>query len=312
LAQGAKGIFCCTFVAPFVFSIQTMKAAVLVLACLACSANGGRVRRPDVSMDRRELINSLAGLLVEPNLASAFNPSGNPTGTGHPRAVSAALDRSVPVMNLDVPVPADVEANPIFVDEKAKLAEASFKIPPDQLILLAKRFLVSSGGFGGDPDLIAEDFKFMGPVVGPLSKTEFLTALSGVDVPGAFPDWNPEFHGFQVDPLEGDRVWYIARGRGTHTGPFPPFAPEPTNKKVVNPPQACSLTFNEKGLVTKYTIGYVMDRAVGTTGGLGGLYGLAHAIGKTLPFPEAQPWKKSKRYALFQWLARLAQSRSKN
>ena len=31
---------------------------------------------------------------------------------------------------------------------------------------------------------------------------------------------------------------------------------------------------------------YVMDRDIGTTGGLGGLYGVLHAIGRGLPFPE--------------------------
>ena len=62
----------------------------------------------------------------------------------------------------------------------------------------------------------------------------------------------------------------------------------------------CSLTFDASGLVTKYTIGYVVDRTIGTTGGLGGLYGVLYAIGRPLPFPEAQPWKKSPQYALFQ------------
>ena len=85
-----------------------------------------------------------------------------------------------------------------------------------------------------------------------------------------------------------------------NTGPLPPFAPAATGLPPVNPPQACSLTFNEAGLVTKYTIGYVMVRQVGNTGGLGGLYGVLYAIGKPLPFPEAQPWKMSKRYKLFQ------------
>ena len=32
----------------------------------------------------------------------------------------------------------------------------------------------------------------------------------------------------------------------------------------------CSLTFDSDGLVKKYTIGYVVDRSVGNTGGLGG------------------------------------------
>lgn len=290
-----------------------MKAVMLVLVYLSRACYGGRERRSDVEMDRRDLMNSLARLLVEFNPAAAYNSLGNPTAYGHPRVVPAGLERSVPMMNMEVPPDEQLqlEVNPIFVDAKAKLSEAAFKIPPDQLILLAKRFLASRGGFGADPDLLADDFKFVGPVVGPLPKTEFISALGNVDVNGAFPDFNPEFHGFQVDPFEGNRVWYIARGRGTNTGPFPPFAPEPTNKKVVNPPQACSLTFNEQGLATKYTIGYVMDREVGNTGGLGGLYGIAHSIGKTLPFPEARPWKKSKRYALFQWVGRMMQSRAK-
>ena len=72
------------------------------------------------------------------------------------------------------------------------------------------------------------------------------------------------------------------------------------SKAFVNPPQVCSLTFNEAGLVTKYTIGYVVDRSVGNTGGLGGLYGILYAIGRPLPFPEAQPWRKSLPYWAFQ------------
>ena len=132
--------------------------------------------------------------------------------------------------------------------------------------------------------------------VGPLGKEEFLNAIGSVDMKTAFPDFQGEFYNFNVDPFEGNRVWYIARGRGTNTGPLPPFAPTATGKSLVNPPQACSLTFNEAGLVIKYTIGYIMDRSAGNTGGLGGLYGVLYAIGKPLPFPEARPWKMSKRF----------------
>ena len=158
-----------------------------------------------------------------------------------------------------------------------------------ELIKLAKRFLLSNNGFGADPSLLSPSFKFVAPVVGPLSKSSFLSAINSVDVAAGFPDFKPEFYGFHVDPLQPDRVWYVAKGSGTNTGPLPPFASSPTGKRVVNPPQMCSLTFEEKtGLVTKYTIGYVVDREVGNTGGLGGLYGLLWAIGRGLPFPEAQ------------------------
>jgi len=192
-----------------------------------------------------------------------------------------------------------VAVKSIFVDEQRMLKDQKFPIAPDDLIAKAKIFLESRGGFGADPDLLADDFKFYGPVVGPLPKDEFISAIGSVDMNTAFPDFQGEFYAFNVDPFEGDRVWYIARGRGTNTGPMMPFSPQATEKSVENPPQACSLTFDEKGLVTKYTIGYVMDRTVGNTGGLGGLYGILYAIGKPLPFPEARPWNMGKRYKLF-------------
>ena len=59
------------------------------------------------------------------------------------------------------------------------------------------------------------------------------------------------------------------------------------------------MSFNEQGECTKLTIGVVMDRQLGNTGGLGGLFGILFAIGSPLPFPEAQPWKMSLRYRIF-------------
>ena len=49
---------------------------------------------------------------------------------------------------------------------------------------------------------------------------------------------------------------------------------------------------------------------LGNTGGLGGIFGIFYAVGSPLPFPEANPWKKSKRYAFFQWLGQLSGSRN--
>ena len=48
-----------------------------------------------------------------------------------------------------------------------------------------------------------------------------------------------------------------------------------------------------------------MERSIGNTGGLGGIFGPAYAIGKPLPFPEARPWKPSKRYRALQLVGRL-------
>ncbi len=179
---------------------------------------------------------------------------------------------------------------------------------PDELIAIAKRFLVTSKGLGGDPNMLADSFQFEGPVVGPLSKDAFVKAIGSVDFDTAFPNWTPQFYGFFVDPLEedGNRVWYTAKGYGVNEGPLLPFAPEATNLTVENPPQVCSITIDHKtGLITRYTIGYVTDRNVGNTGGLGGLYGILYALGKPLPFPEAQPWKQSWQYSFFQKIGSL-------
>ena len=203
---------------------------------------------------------------------------------------------------------ADILSDPMFIEPLTTPQEG--KKSPDELITIAKRFLKSSNGLGGDADMLAESFIFEGPVVGPLKKEEFVTAIGSVDFTTAFPNWTPQFYGFFVDPLEVEqnRVWYTARGEGVNSGPLLPFAPEPTNNMVINPPQVCSLTINhDSGLIERYTIGYVADRNVGNTGGLGGLYGILYALGKPLPFPEANPWKKSWQYAFFQKLGALIQ-----
>merc|ERR1712196_247533 len=88
------------------------------------------------------------------------------------------------------------------------------------------------------PELLAEDFQFVGPVVGPLPKANFLKALVSFDIASAFPDANPEFHHFRVDPFDPRRVWTTARGYGTNTGKSSnALLSTPTGKKYVNPPQ---------------------------------------------------------------------------
>jgi hypothetical protein len=85
----------------------------------------------------------------------------------------------------------------------------------------------------------------------------------------AFPDINPCYHDFRVDLWEYNRVWFTTAGYATFTGKLTAFNAEPTGKRVEMTHQTNSLTFNEEGKVTKYTIGYPMDRELGNTGGLG-------------------------------------------
>lgn len=193
------------------------------------------------------------------------------------------------------------------VDEAAMLAEAAFAIPPEELIQKCKAILKKGITNCGDA-LSDDDFQFIGPVVGPLTKAPFVKAISGFDLGVAFPDMKNNYHGFFVDPFEANRVWFFTRTTGTHTGTLAGSV-KPTGVVVECPPQASSMTFNEAGEVTKITVGVCMDRTVGNTGGLGGVFGLFSAVGAPLPFPEARPWKMSKRYKFFNFLGRLLSGR---
>ena len=51
--------------------------------------------------------------------------------------------------------------------------------------------------------------------------------------------------------------------------------------------------------------GYVVDKNIGNTGGLGGVFGMLHAVDKGFGFPEAKPWRPSFRLRLFTFLGAL-------
>merc|ERR1719343_1897423 len=120
-------------------------------------------------------------------------------------------------------------------------------------------------GFAGPVgDMMADNFEFVGPVVGPLGKERYLEQIKGFDFYTIFPDANFEMYDFRVEPFEPSRVWFTSRGSGTNTGTSDsPLFKQATGKSYVNAPQACSLRFNEDGTVNQYTIGYVMDRRIG-------------------------------------------------
>jgi len=191
-----------------------------------------------------------------------------------------------------------------FLDEEALLAQSTFPIKPDDLILKAKDWLKNAGQGVYEDSSMSDDFEFVGPVVGPLGKEEFISAIGSFRLKDGVPDLTGNMHHFRVDPHMHNRVWFTSILRGTHTGTLAGRF-EPTGIEVVSTPQTCSLTFTEQGQVKEYTIGYPMDRRLGNTGGLGGVFGLFYAIGSPLPFPEANPWKMSKRYRFFNLIGRL-------
>ena len=49
-----------------------------------------------------------------------------------------------------------------------------------------------------------------------------------------------------------------------------------------------------------------MDKRIGNTEGLGGVFALLKGIGKPLPFPECRPWKPSFQFRFFGALGKVA------
>lgn len=169
----------------------------------------------------------------------------------------------------------------------------------EKLKQLAYRFISSEFGCLS-PDLLADDFQFLFPVVGPLGKAEFVEAFGAFKVRRAFPNARSNFYNFHIDPLEPNRLWALSRGAYVQEGPLffgVTFQPKPEGERVqINlPPQMFSWSFDGEGKVYKMTGGYCVDRTAGDTDGLGGMFGVLRGTGglvarNLLTFPEGKPW----------------------
>lgn len=187
------------------------------------------------------------------------------------------------------------------LDTEKMISESTFTIPPEDLIKRVK--IIIENGIGvHEPDDLSDDFQFVFPVIGPLNKTQYLDNLKMFDLETMLPKAKEGlYYNFHVDPFEHDRVWFVSRMIAKHEGGGY-FGP-PTHKIINSPPQMCSLKLDENGKVLLYTGGYVMDKTIGNTGGLGGLFGILYSIGRPLPFPEANPPKKSWQLQMFSFVS---------
>lgn len=157
-------------------------------------------------------------------------------------------------------------------------------------------------GLADGGDCLAENFQFCAAVVGPIGKEPFIEALSGFKLEDSF-DIEQNRFGYSVSPTQPNRVYFLTSNKATMTKEFMGVAPEDSpNQELVLPPECHHADFDQNtGKLTEYGF-YTVDRQYGNTGGLGGAFGFFYGVGKALPFPEAQPFKKSKRYAFFSWL----------
>ena len=188
------------------------------------------------------------------------------------------------------------------VDEAAMLAASNFPIRPPALIARAKQVLDAGVGTKDGGACLADDFEFCAAVVGPIGRDAYINALGTFKLEEAFPDLNPQYYGFRVDPFEPHRVWFHSRSTATHTGPL--LGKPPTGKELTLPPQLFHMDFNAQGLLREIGF-YVVDRRQGNTGGLGGAFGYFYGTGNPLPIPECQPYKPSKRFRMLNAVGRL-------
>lgn len=192
-----------------------------------------------------------------------------------------------------------------IVDEVALLEKnwESFPIKPEDAVNRAK-WVIAEPRFGTvDDSCLAPDFEFCAPFIGPLGKADFLEALGSFKLEDAL-DITDNFHAFRADPFQPGRIWYNTRSTAIHSGKETPMLGKPTGKSLELPPQSFSIIFNEEGLVREFTVGYVMDRRIGNTGGLGGAFAFFYGVGKPLPIPECHPYKPSRRLRFFQTVSR--------
>jgi hypothetical protein len=190
-------------------------------------------------------------------------------------------------------LPPAVVVRQFFARTKKPVQRKPVKISPFPVAVmttLAKRVIETSFG-AEEPSLLAPDYQFAGPVVGPLGKEEFVNALKSFTLKSLLPDLITKSYCFEVDSYDPERVWAISKGSGTQTGELV------LGGKVLGPatgnpyqgaPEAVSLSFNEQGLCYRATAGYILDKEEGNTNGLGGVFGIFEAIGTPLPWWETR------------------------
>ena len=159
---------------------------------------------------------------------------------------------------------------------------------------LAARWMQNEGFYQPvlDKSMLSDDFVFMGPVVGPLNKADYLGTLGVFKIYEAFPDITVSASGFTQDPTDPDRYWGIIRVEGTHTAALNAGSTiPPTNKRMVVGPQVVSVTFDDQDKISRYTGGYIADVRDGKTGAFGAMFAVLTAIGVPAPTPGGKVFK---------------------
>ena len=82
-----------------------------------------------------------------------------------------------------------------MLDVDAMRAASTFPIAPDDLIFRCQEVLAANVGTK-DPDMLADEFEFAGPVVGPINKEQYLKAVDAAldNIYAAFPELKAQYY----------------------------------------------------------------------------------------------------------------------
>jgi hypothetical protein len=157
--------------------------------------------------------------------------------------------------------------------------------------------------------MLATDYVFTSPTIGPLSKPDFVRLMQyyrtkGLDLASAVPDLEVSYDGWHQDPHEPWRVWVVARYSGSHTGTA--FVPDsglrltPPNHgerpaRFTSGPEMQSFLWTPDKVILWQTMGYVGDEYTGSNQGHGGLDGLLVSLGLPRMYLDSiSPMRKMK------------------
>lgn len=168
-----------------------------------------------------------------------------------------------------------------------------------------------SNGYDDPSSILADDFVFRGPVIGPLNKWDYIDVLDYFGIYEAFPDINPNCFGFTVDVVDPLKVRLFVKATGTYQNPLGGFmgkvgtaVAKPDGREYVGSTEAWSITFNDldRMQVRCITAGYVVDRfeeqgTLCTTNGKGLSFGILNTIG--IDFLPTQPGSAALKFV--QW-----------
>lgn len=215
--------------------------------------------------------------------------SGNTGGLAGPLGLLYALGESP---NEFTYLPPSVVIKRFFGRKRKNIVNSNQLSPfPSSVMFALASKIVDSCYSGIQPSLLTNDFLYSNPLVGPLSKEEFIQYQRQYNFQIALPDLKCNQYNFEIDSYEADRVWLIVQAQGNMENDLTKnnnVILKNTNRRYDGPPEAVSVSINDEGLCYKITSGYVLDKSLGNTNGLGGNEGILEAIGAGLPFFETR------------------------